>query len=58
MCCGWNVYGQLGLGHTKNILIPIENLNLKSEFITSISCGNNHTMVITSKNTLFVTGSN
>ena len=42
---GWNAKGQLGVGHTRDLslLQPISNLPR----VTLVSCGWNHTLVLT-----------
>lgn len=55
--CGSNVYGQLGTGdnvyHTSPVQIVVEN-----KIISRISCGNNHTALITSDGQLYTFGRN
>lgn len=56
-CCGHNRAGELGIGTFESEYSPIhiEDIN---EPINSISCGNNHTVAITSKGRIWVMGSN
>ena len=54
---GRNDHGQLGLGHKNDIIHP-EELSLRTN-IESISCGNSHTVALTSiPNKLYVWGAN
>jgi len=60
---GYNIYGQLGLGHDNNVNIPIElalsNLPiLHNDYITSVSCGHCHTIILTSSLKCYVFGDN
>ena len=42
---GWNAQGQLGVGHTQDLPLPKQVLDLPK--VTSVSCGWNHTLAIT-----------
>ena len=58
---GDNNYGKLGLGHRNGVSIPQKN-NLLCSLITSriiaISCGSDHTMILTEQGELFACGHN
>lgn len=53
---GWNKDGQLGLGHTDDVMIP-RYLELTAS-IAKVACGWNHTLAITCGGTLLAWGSN
>lgn len=48
---GANSYGQLGVGHKEDVLIPqsLEDVSCKCEDIKSITGGGGHSAVITGK---------
>lgn len=50
---GANSYGQLGLGHKEDVLVPqaLEDVSCKCQDIASIAGGGGHSAVITGKNT-------
>ena len=53
--CGGNMCGQLGLGDTNNRDITTKIPNMKAK---SVSCGNNHTILIDFKDNVWVCGGN
>ncbi|NXL89176.1 SRGEF factor, partial [Alectura lathami] len=57
---GANSYGQLGLGHKEDVLVPrsLEDVSCKCQDIKSITGGGGHSAVITGAGELFVCGSN
>lgn len=57
--CGWNVRGQLGLGHRDNVEKhePVP-LPVKDDKVVSVSCGWDFTVVVTESGKAFGTGSN
>ncbi|KAF5394800.1 hypothetical protein PHET_10133 [Paragonimus heterotremus] len=55
---GSNEYGQLGLGDKISRIDPRLIYDLRGHRITHISCGSNHTIFATDKNTLFACGNN
>jgi len=56
---GWglNVFGQLGLGDTKDRLVPAQLTGLKDHFITSVACGSEHSIALTDQGKVFTWGS-
>lgn len=50
---GANSYGQLGLGHKEDVLVPqvLKDVSCKCQDIASIAGGGGHSAVITGKNT-------
>eukprot|EP00794_Sanderia_malayensis_P007272 gene7272-8083_t len=54
--CGWNDCGQLGIGHTQNLMF-FQMLSFKSK-IKDVSCGWNHTLFVTDMGECFSFGSN
>lgn len=53
MCLkGANSYGQLGLGHKEDVLVPqsLKDVSCKRQDIRSITGGGGHSAVITGKN--------
>jgi len=57
---GNNSYGQLGLGNNSNkfVFTEINNSFLSSSTISNISCGKNHSIILTNDGKIFSTGSN
>ncbi|NWI54653.1 SRGEF factor, partial [Calyptomena viridis] len=57
---GANSYGQLGLGHKEDVLLPqaLKDVSCKCQDITSIAGGGGHSAVITGGGQLFVCGHN
>ncbi|XP_068541248.1 secretion-regulating guanine nucleotide exchange factor-like isoform X10 [Anas acuta] len=57
---GANSYGQLGVGHKEDVLIPqsLKDVSCKCEDIKSITGGGGHSAVITGAGELFVCGHN
>ncbi|XP_071283950.1 secretion-regulating guanine nucleotide exchange factor [Agelaius tricolor] len=57
---GANSYGQLGLGHKEDVLVPqaLEDVSCKCQDIASIAGGGGHSAVITGAGQLFVCGHN
>ncbi|XP_065840918.1 uncharacterized protein [Oscarella lobularis] len=55
---GWNVHGQLGLGHIEDVLIPTRVKSLDSYDVLKIAVGYSHTVVLTSTGRLLTFGSN
>lgn len=57
---GANDYGQLGYGHCKRKTIPglISADVFNQTPVTSIACGDNHSIFLTRSNTVYATGSN
>ncbi|XP_063189150.1 secretion-regulating guanine nucleotide exchange factor isoform X1 [Chroicocephalus ridibundus] len=57
---GANSYGQLGLGHKEDVLVPqsLKDVSCKSQDIKSITGGGGHSAVITGAGELFVCGHN
>ncbi|NWH60411.1 SRGEF factor, partial [Geococcyx californianus] len=57
---GANSYGQLGLGHKEDILVPesLKDVSCKCQDIKSITGGGGHSAVITGAGELFVCGHN
>jgi alpha-tubulin suppressor-like RCC1 family protein/uncharacterized protein YegP (UPF0339 family) len=55
---GLNTNGQLGLGNTSQQNLPIEitNVSFYAKTITSIACGNNHTVFLTSEGKVWACG--
>ena len=53
---GWNSVGQLGLGHTEEVLLPAKVTPLPP--VSSVSCGWNHTLILSEEGQVFVCGSN
>lgn len=45
---GYNGYGELGLGDTEMRLVPIMQTSLRRSHIENISCGERHTLVLSS----------
>uniref|UniRef100_A0A8C8BDX6 Secretion regulating guanine nucleotide exchange factor n=1 Tax=Otus sunia TaxID=257818 RepID=A0A8C8BDX6_9STRI len=58
--CGANSYGQLGLGHKEDVLVPqsLKDVSCKCQDIKSITGGGGHSAVITGAGELFVCGHN
>eukprot|EP01124_Arcella_intermedia_P025572 TRINITY_DN4597_c0_g1_i1.p1 TRINITY_DN4597_c0_g1~~TRINITY_DN4597_c0_g1_i1.p1 ORF type:complete len:514 (-),score=118.61 TRINITY_DN4597_c0_g1_i1:43-1584(-) len=54
---GWNAYGQLGIGNTQNQSLPKKVIGI-SERIREIRCGYSHSMVITTRDNLYIWGRN
>jgi len=56
--CGWNRYGQLGLGHTEEVkeFSPVETLRRYGEKISEVSCGPNHCICKTNTDKVFAWG--
>lgn len=54
---GKNKDGELGLGHNKNAMLPAPIKGLKDKKIVQISCGGQHTAVVTEDGQLYVCGS-
>ena len=54
---GSNEYGQLGLGGNKGSYIPYE-LTIPNEKIIFVTCGDDHTMILTSSRKCYVFGNN
>ncbi|XP_068872989.1 secretion-regulating guanine nucleotide exchange factor isoform X4 [Aphelocoma coerulescens] len=57
---GANSYGQLGLGHKEDVLVPqaLKDVSCKCQDIASIAGGGGHSTVITGAGQLFVCGHN
>ncbi|NWV00600.1 SRGEF factor, partial [Upupa epops] len=57
---GANSYGQLGLGHREDVLVPqsLKDVSCKCEEIKSITGGGGHSALITAMGELFVCGHN
>ncbi|KAJ7412482.1 Secretion-regulating guanine nucleotide exchange factor [Willisornis vidua] len=57
---GANSYGQLGLGHKEDVLVPqaLKDVSCKRQDIASIAGGGGHSAVITGGGQLFVCGHN
>ncbi|KFU87930.1 Secretion-regulating guanine nucleotide exchange factor, partial [Chaetura pelagica] len=57
---GANSYGQLGLGHNEDVLVPqsLKDVSCKRQDIKSITGGGGHSAVITGAGELFVCGHN
>ncbi|NXQ97782.1 SRGEF factor, partial [Sagittarius serpentarius] len=57
---GANSYGQLGLGHKEDVLVPqsLKDVSCKCQDIKSITGGGGHSAVITDAGELFVCGHN
>ncbi|XP_053802291.1 secretion-regulating guanine nucleotide exchange factor isoform X3 [Vidua chalybeata] len=57
---GENSYGQLGLGHKEDVLVPqaLKDVSCKCQDIESIAGGGGHSAVITGAGQLFVRGHN
>ncbi|KFV46808.1 Secretion-regulating guanine nucleotide exchange factor, partial [Tyto alba] len=57
---GANSYGQLGLGHKEDVLVPqsLKDVSCKCQDIKSITGGGGHSAVITGSGELFVCGHN
>ncbi|KAI1232570.1 hypothetical protein IHE44_0006398, partial [Lamprotornis superbus] len=57
---GANSYGQLGLGHKEDVLVPqaLKDVSCKCRDITSIAGGGGHSAVTTGTGQLFVCGGN
>ncbi|KAM9373125.1 secretion-regulating guanine nucleotide exchange factor [Phaethornis superciliosus] len=57
---GANSYGQLGLGHKEDVLVPqpLKDVSCKCQDIKSITGGGGHSAVITGAGELFVCGNN
>ncbi|NXR95473.1 SRGEF factor, partial [Hypocryptadius cinnamomeus] len=57
---GANSYGQLGLGHKEDVLVPqaLKDVSCKCQDIASIAGGGGHSAVITGAGQLFVCGHN
>lgn len=55
---GANSYGQLGLGHKEDVLVPqaLKDVSCKCQDIASIAGGGGHSAVITGKNTALARG--
>ena len=53
--CGWNRYGQLGLGHTDNSYYP-QKISFSILGITKIYCGTNYTCALTILGKIYVWG--
>jgi X-linked retinitis pigmentosa GTPase regulator len=51
---GWNEYGQLGLGHRRNIAIPTRISALDGRKITDAAGGYKHSVVLTDECKVFV----
>ncbi|KFO96762.1 Secretion-regulating guanine nucleotide exchange factor, partial [Calypte anna] len=57
---GSNSYGQLGLGHKEDVLVPqpLKDVSCKCQDLKSITGGGGHSAVITGAGELFVCGNN
>ncbi|NXV79647.1 SRGEF factor, partial [Atlantisia rogersi] len=57
---GANSYGQLGLGHKEDVLVPqlLKDVSCKCQDIKSIAGGGGHSAIITGAGELFVAGHN
>lgn len=55
---GANSYGQLGLGHKEDVLVPqaLKDVSCECQDIASIAGGGGHSAVITGKNTALALG--
>jgi alpha-tubulin suppressor-like RCC1 family protein len=64
LACGWNQYGQLGIGHREVLKSPClqrmmwEHISLEHIHVASVSCGWNHTLFALTDGRVFVCGSN
>jgi alpha-tubulin suppressor-like RCC1 family protein len=58
--CGFNRYGQLGVGDVNEIYVKSMKIEINSnnDFIKSMSCGNYHTLVLTRNNKVYGWGLN
>jgi len=54
--CGWNQYGQLGLGHSEDVNVLTVVQALESEFISTICCGWRHSLAISTNDRLWTWG--
>jgi alpha-tubulin suppressor-like RCC1 family protein len=56
--CGYNYYGQLGMGHTNNVntftAVPL----LPDRKVKEVVTGDNHTMILTNDGKVFASGNN
>jgi alpha-tubulin suppressor-like RCC1 family protein len=55
---GGNSYGQLGVGHHEDVQVPVKHKQLGGLSITKISCGGNHTFVLTRGGGVWCAGRN
>eukprot|EP00736_Rhodelphis_marinus_P005787 Rmarinus@m.6743 len=53
---GWNVHGQLGLGHKENMNAPIQIVDVEGP-VTHVHCGAAHTVFVTDAGGIWTTGS-
>jgi RCC1 and BTB domain-containing protein len=51
---GWNEKGQLGLGHKEHQHVPVALDALSEHTITSIACGSNHSLALSSEHFVFL----
>ena len=56
--CGYNYYGQLGLGNTSNQNIPTQIMDLSSIIITDIACGEDNSFFLDSNGNAYGCGYN
>ena len=55
---GGNSYGQLGIGHHDDVQVPVKQKQLGGLSITKMSCGGNHTFVLTRGGGVWCAGRN
>lgn len=55
--CGKNDYGQLGLGHSRQVKVP-SAVSISSEIASFVACGYYHSVVVTSSGRTFSFGRN
>eukprot|EP01025_Chloroclados_australasicus_P010865 TRINITY_DN1459_c0_g1_i1.p1 TRINITY_DN1459_c0_g1~~TRINITY_DN1459_c0_g1_i1.p1 ORF type:complete len:472 (-),score=19.34 TRINITY_DN1459_c0_g1_i1:2164-3465(-) len=53
---GWNKFGQLGLGHCTDCIVPNQVIALAGQQVRLISCGWRHTMAVTTNDDFYVWG--
>lgn len=56
--CGWNDYGQLGIGGDLDKHVPTLIEGLNGKWVTSIGCGQYHTIVTTEEMDVYSFGRN
>jgi RCC1 and BTB domain-containing protein len=55
---GWNPYGQLGVGNYKNELIPVKIILNDSQIVKTITCGYDHSLLLTIDGDVYAFGEN